>query len=129
MFTKDEYLHSLERTYRTSGFRNAGRWFGLAYRNLRMSMLLSPERRDSVRDRRQALLDAWKEFASQFSKGGERRMKTTDWNKRMQEVLERTSQRDIRRMAAAGLPGTHEAVAAYSDRLLENKKKMEGITA
>lgn len=82
MFTKEEYLHSLERICRMSGFRNAGWKFGLTYRSLRLSMLLEPDRREILRERRKALLAAWKEFASQFGKGGER-MKTTDWNKRM----------------------------------------------
>ncbi|QQE76746.1 hypothetical protein KDJ56_07060 [Brevibacillus composti] len=48
-------------------------------------------------------------------------------NQRQQEILEKTFAWEIRRMTASGLPGTHQAVAAYSDRLLENKKKMGGI--
>lgn len=50
-------------------------------------------------------------------------------DQRQQEILEKTFAREIRLMAESGLPGSHQAVAAYSDRLLENKKKMEGITA
>ncbi|MDT3416139.1 hypothetical protein QO009_002007 [Brevibacillus aydinogluensis] len=71
MFAKDEFAASLERTYRTSGFQNAGHWFGLVYRSLRMSMLLEPDRREILRECRKALLAAWREFAIQHQKGGE----------------------------------------------------------
>ncbi|NGQ95050.1 hypothetical protein G3578_07610 [Brevibacillus sp. SYP-B805] len=65
MITKDEFAALLERRNRTNGFRNAGHWFGLTYRRLRFSMLLNPEHRDILRERRQVLLAAWKEFVSQ----------------------------------------------------------------
>lgn len=48
-------------------------------------------------------------------------------NQRQQEILERTFAREIRLMAESGPPGAHQAVASYSDRLLENKKKSGGI--
>ncbi|MFY0545493.1 hypothetical protein [Brevibacillus sp. H7] len=68
MFTKDEYFHTFGRISRKSGFRNAGRIFGLTYRNLRLSMNWEPERRESYRERRHALLAAWKEFVAQLRK-------------------------------------------------------------
>ena len=47
-----------------------------------------------------------------------------DWNKRMQEVLERTFRREARRMAQ--WTGGYQAIGQYSDRLLENKKTKKG---
>ncbi|MBO8164673.1 MAG: hypothetical protein H0Z34_13310 [Brevibacillus sp.] len=64
MFTKEEFAHSLERTYRTSGFHNAGRWFGLVYRSLRLSMFIEPDK-EGIRKQRKELLVAWKEFCAQ----------------------------------------------------------------
>jgi hypothetical protein len=68
MFTKDEFAASLERTYRTSGFQNAGRMFGLVYRSLRMSMLLEPDRGKNLRERRKALLAAWQSLPVNIGK-------------------------------------------------------------
>lgn len=48
--------------------------------------------------------------------------KAGDWNKRMQEVLERTFRREARRMAQ--WPDGYQAIGQYSDRLLENGKKL-----
>ena len=73
MFTKEEFAHSLERTYRTSGVHNAGRWFGLVYRSLRLSMFIEPDKdvKDRISQKRQELLATWKEFAGRFRKGGD----------------------------------------------------------
>lgn len=67
MSTVGEFKQSLERIGRTSGFRNAGRWFGLTYRSLRLSMVCEPKRREGYREQRQALLTAWMEFVTQQS--------------------------------------------------------------
>jgi hypothetical protein len=71
MYTKEEFAHALQTKLRTSSFQNAGHWFGLVYRSLRLSMLLEPDRREILRERRKALLAAWREFAIQHQKGGE----------------------------------------------------------
>ncbi len=75
MFTKEEFAHSLEQTYRTSGLQNAGRWFGLVYRSLRLSMFIEPDKdvKDRISQKRQELLATWKEFACRFRKGGDNR--------------------------------------------------------
>lgn len=51
------------------------------------------------------------------------------FEQRQQEVLEKTFAREARLIAKSGLPGAHQAVAAYSDRLLENKKVLGGVKA
>lgn len=70
MITKEKFTHSLKRTYHSSGFRNAGRWFGLVYRSLSLSMCIYPDK-DGIRKQRQELLAAWKEFVGRFWKEGE----------------------------------------------------------
>lgn len=54
-------------------------------------------------------------------------MTVQNWNDRQQAILEQTFGRDIRRMAASKLPGTHQAVAGYHDRLQENKSMLKGV--
>ncbi len=63
-------MHLLEQKFRTSGFHNASRWFGLVYRDMRLSMLLQPELREVIREQRREVLAAWKEFAARFVIGG-----------------------------------------------------------
>ncbi|WP_279041751.1 hypothetical protein [Brevibacillus borstelensis] len=48
-----------------------------------------------------------------------------DWNNRQQAILEKTFGREARNMTAANLPGAHQAVASYHDRLQENRKALE----
>jgi hypothetical protein len=46
-----------------------------------------------------------------------------NWNQRLQEVLERTFQREAWRMTK--WPGGYQAVGQYSDRLIENREKLK----
>lgn len=56
-------------------------------------------------------------------------MNRMDWNQRQQAILEKSFGWEARLIAKSGLPGAHQAVAAYSDRLLENKKVLGGVKA